>query len=673
MGKDKKNKKDSKQSRPASGNKSDGNQPSSRLRNRFLGIILLATFLVYLPVFSPDKTFTNWDDPGYVTEQVLVKDFNSKRIKELFNPATHVMLNYHPLTMLSLALDYKLGYDKKTGKLSIRPFVISNLLFHLINAGLVFAFVLLLLDNKLWAATLAGLWFGIHPMHVESVAWISERKDVLYGFFFFAGLISYLIYLKQNKTKFLIFSFLLFTASCLSKAMATPFPVVLLLIDWFRGRKFTTRVWMEKIPFFLLSLLIGYNAVLIQSREAIADFEIFSLGQRFMFASYGFVMYVVKLFLPLGLSAFYPYPSLTESGNVPALFMLMPILAMALLAVPILIFKKNNTPLSRSLVFGSLFYFFMVALVLQFVSVGQAIMADRYSYIPYVGLFIPLGILLERYAKDQSRKTALGLFVCLSLVFAWISYKRIPVWNNSRDLWTDVIEKYPFEIEQAGNVVKVVKRGFETAYKNRGNWYADQQMYDSAFADYTVLSRAGTKDAGVWSNLGNVYALKNDFQNSLMAYSKAIEYNPKNLQTYLNRGLTYANMGRYAEAIDDMNLALGLDPGNEQAITIICRSLLNSGRFPETIESSTKNIELFPGNAELWFYRGTAYINTGNFPQGVSDIQKAITLNPNSGAYYYNLAFGYLRMGQKEKAREQAVLAQKAGFQVPVDFLKQLE
>ncbi len=640
---------------------------------KWLVPVIAITFICYTPVLSDQKEFTNWDDPGYVTEQSLTQSLKSDNIKTLFRPETQVMLNYHPLTMVSLAIDYKRGYDEKTKKLDVTPFATTNLILHLLNTALVFFFLYSLSGKKIWVATIAALLFGIHPMHVESVAWVSERKDVLYCLFFLLSCLSYLKYLGDKKMIWLAATFAFFVLSCLSKAMAVPLPIVLLVIDLYYQRKINFRVLAEKIPFLLIALWLGYNAVQIQEKEAIAEFEVFSIGQRFMFASYGFVMYVVKMFAPFNLSAFYPYPSLDENGNIPPLFYLAPLIAIAAVVVPLLIFRRRDPVQFRTFLFGIGFYSLMVALVLQFVSVGQAVMADRYTYLPYIGLFFIVGMIADRIMSDPKKKNlVLAVFIGFSALFSWQSFQRVQVWHNSGVLWTDVIRQYPFVIEQVGNVVTVKEKGFETAYKNRGNWYADRQMYDSAFADYDVLARAATKDAGVWSNLGNVYALKGNFPKSLEAYSNAVKYNPNNLQTYLNRGLTYSNLGKNAEALADMDKALQLSPGLEQAHSLKVRSLLNLARYPETIEQCNSLLNSFPQNAELWFFRGTALINTSRAQEGINDINKAIQLNPSSGVYHYNIAFGYLQLGNKGMAQNHTAQAQKLGFQVPASFLEQI-
>ena len=208
-------------------------QSSVRSPLLWLAGVLVLTYIAFFP--SIKNGFTNWDDNVYVAENSLITKLSGDHVKQIFNTANSVSNNYHPLAILSLALDYKIsGYNPKT-------YHITNLLFHLLNTALVFWFIFLLSGKKVHAATITALFFGIHPMHVESVAWISERKDVLYVFFFMAGLIAYYKYISisgKNKVFLYVFVLLLFLLSVLSKAMAVVFPMVLLLIDYYKGRKF---------------------------------------------------------------------------------------------------------------------------------------------------------------------------------------------------------------------------------------------------------------------------------------------------------------------------------------------------------------------------------------------------------------------------------------------------
>ena len=271
-----------------------------------VAVIIIVTYFVFSPSLQND--FTNWDDPTYVTDNPLVVN-NAVPVKEIFK--TPVSLNYHPVTILSLAWNYQ------NGKLNPKGYHEENVIFHLLNTLLVFLFIFLLTRRNLLMAAIVALFFGIHPMHVESVSWVSERKDVLYVFFFLAGLITYLRFLDTKRILWYILTLLLFVLSCLSKGMAVVFPVIMLLIDYLRNDKLQLKIIFNKIPFFVLSLVFGVISFRIQSGGAIADMQVFTIFQRMMFASYGAIMYVVKFFAPVNLSAFYPYPTLDRNGNIP--------------------------------------------------------------------------------------------------------------------------------------------------------------------------------------------------------------------------------------------------------------------------------------------------------------------------------------------------------------------
>ncbi|MFI5218326.1 MAG: tetratricopeptide repeat protein [Bacteroidia bacterium] len=630
--------------------------------------ILIITYICFSPALTNKKEFTNWDDNGYVLEQPLVKSLSNENIKTLFKPETQVMLNYHPLTMISLALNYQ------SSKLKAKPYALTNVLIHLLNTFLVFVLLFKLSNKKFWVGAIGSLWFGIHPMHVESVAWIAERKDVLYGFFFLLSCIAYLKYLETKKWVHLALVFVLFVLSCLSKAMAVPLPLVLLLIDFFYQRKINLKTIAEKIPFLIVAILAGYNAVNIQSHGAIAEYHVFTTLQRFMFAAYGFIMYWWKLFLPINLSAFYPYPMLDENQNLPLIFNLAPVLALILVLAPAwILYKRNNKETFRLFVFGMGFFILMVALVLQFISVGVVIMADRYSYLPYVGAFFIIGTLLnEGLQKKQTKIITAAGTVAFSVFLIVVCYNRVKVWNNSEVLWTDVINQYPYEIEQTGNVIKVKQAGVETAYKNRGNYYREHGMMDKAFEDYNMLVQVNAKDPGAFSNMGNMYALRKEFPKSLEMYSKSIERDSTNFDTYVNRGITLSTMDEHRKALGDFNKALALKPGTEHLYEKIAFENMKLRNFEQCISICTDLLAKNTGNVYAFFYRGIASANTGKITQAISDLQNTISLKPDHSEAWFNLAVLYNQTGNFKEALNAAQKAKSLNYPVNEGFLTEL-
>ena len=630
--------------------------------------IIIIVFYCYSPSLSEEKEFTNWDDTGYVTNQSLIRSSESEKVDSLFSTSNHVMLNYHPLTMLTLAYNYS-----KT-ELDISSYMQWNLALHILNALLVFLFIYYLSQKNVLIAFFTSLWFGIHPMHVESVAWISERKDVLYTFFFLLSLLSYQYYLITKKWWGIIVVFVLFIASCLSKAMAVPLPIILILLDYYHGRKFNLRSIIEKIPFFVISFLIGILAWKIQNQGAVAKEGVFTIFQEGMFACYGFVMYWFKLFMPTDLSAFYPYPNLGPEDNLPILFYLAPFLVfVSIFIIPFILWRKKNE-LLKPYVFGMAFFTIMVALVLQFISVGSAIMADRYTYIPYIGSFFLLLKVITHFKFEVKYKLVtyifLGAYTC---VLAKTCFDRVPVWTNSETLWSDVISKYPFEIEQKGNQVKIIKYGVEVAYKNRGNYYREHNEMDRAFNDYNALVMARVKEPLIYSNMANMYALDAKFDKAMEMYALAIERNDKNYETYLNRGITYAKMGNHKMAISDFRKANQLRPNNPPIMSNLASELLNNGEYEATIVQAQKLIKLSPSTYEGYFYRGTAAINQKKHTEGIKDLLKSIEFNPAYSFAYYNLSIAFKLTNDNVQALFYAEEAKKRGYPVTEQYITALK
>lgn len=650
--------------------KKGDNQSVTTLQNKpalWLAAVFIITFFTYLP--SLKNGYTNWDDNVYIGENVLIKSMSSKNIKQIFDTDNHVSLNYHPITILSLAIDYKLA-----GGYSAKQFHKTNFIFHLLNTVFVFCFIYLLSDKRIWVATIVSLFFGIHPMHVESVAWISERKDVLYVFFLMAGLVSYIKYIsdsEKNKIAFYILTLLFFVCAVLSKAMAVVMPVLFVLVDYYKGRKLDKISILEKLPFFILALLFGMLASRIQAEgAAIAKFETFTFIQRIMFASYGFLGYIYKLFLPFQLSCFYPYPHLL-GDRLPILFYVAPFVVVALFALAAFMFKKN-----KAFVFGFLFYFFAVALVLQFVSVGQVIMADRYSYLSYIGLLFPIAIgfdWLQQQSDDRFKiykQVSVPLLIVLTVGSVYLSVQRINVWKNSDALWSDAIKKYPDS---------------ESAYRNRGSYLINKVAYDldyktpgameteRALADFNISIQLNPNSAKVFTNRANIHGLKGQFDLALQDYSSAIRLDSSDEQTFFNRAVTYSMMKQFDKAIEDYTTALKIKPDFTTAKQSRAFAYVDNRNFTQAITELNELIKSNPENFNNYFYRGTAYFNSGNAQKAIDDYTETIKLSPNYAGAFFNRSVIYNSINQHKPALEDALKAEALGYPVSKNYINDLQ
>jgi protein O-mannosyl-transferase len=491
---------------------------------------------------------STWDDGVYVVQNQLLHDLSWQGIINIFTYGDEfqkIINNYHPLTTLSLALNYQLS------GLSPAAYQTTNMVLHGLNAVLAFLFIYLLSRRKLWPAIISGLLFAIHPMHVESVAWISERKDVLYTFFFLAGLISYLKYLEDEKVWKLGIAALLFLFSCLSKAMAVPFPLILLLVDYFQRRKFSWRLLIEKIPFFVIALIIGLLSVHLQSLSAINKFETFTLYQRIMHASYGFISYIFKFFAPADLSAFYPYPAITQTGLLPFSFRIAPYVCLVIAGI-LVWFSTRKSEIARVIVFGILFYFFTIALVLQFLSVGKAIIAERYSYIPYLGLsFIP-GMLADYFIRRKSPQKYIGYGIAagtlvMCFIFSFITHERTKMWKDDITLWSDVLRQYP---DGRLNFI----------YEKRARQYLATNQYEAALTDFQRMSANDPRDDNALESIGKIYGRYfKDIGKATEYLQKAYAINPKNPAVLKSLGVVTGMKGDFTRSLGYLLQAYEID------------------------------------------------------------------------------------------------------------------
>ena len=516
-------------------------------------IIIVAGIISYQPALHAG--FTNWDDDKYVVNNPDIQQLTSSTIKKYFSES--YMGNYHPVTMLSFAIDYKLA------KLNPRQFHLTNVIFHLLNSMLVFWLVLLLVRR--WeAALIAGVLFGVHTLHVESVAWISERKDVLYAFFFFLSLIMYIIFVKKRKSFFYVTALLFFILSLLSKGMAVTLSITLIAVDFYLGRDLKSKtVILEKLPFLLIALVMGLVAVHVQQVSPVnTHLNVYSVLERVVIGGNGFVEYVLKLLIPVQLSHFYPYP---EGKNLPTQFYIY--FFIFLITCLYLVYSFLNKKLRKIILFCFLFFLFNVIHVLQLFPVGEAIMADRYAYVSSAGFFLLLGSLYESFFKTTKFKIIYSISIFLYVILlVSLTRDRCNVWNNNLSLWNDMISKYP---------------SVALAYNSRGIAHADAKNFTEAIADYTkALSNDKTYFKSYY-NLGLAKYQTGRFQEAIDHFNEAIALDPANPNYYSDRGLAKSELKNYEGALSDYEKAIALDKIFQRAYYNIGVLKFNTGDRPE--------------------------------------------------------------------------------------------
>ena len=631
-------------------------------RTLVITLICVITFICFR--YTLGNQFTIWDDDYYVTNDPYIKAFTAENLKVIFTQDI-TKNNYHPLCMLSLAVNYYFA------ELTPMSYYLTNILIHIANVVLVFFLFsqlcrVLKLDEKakLFIAGFGALWFGVHPMHVESVAWIAERKDVLYAFFYLLGLLAYLRFLTSNQTKWYWITFLLFIASCLSKPMAVVFPMSLLCVDVLMKRPLSKKLVIEKIMFFLFSLICGGMAFYTQNKTgAIASFGILTIQERFMYAAYGFVMYVSKLFNPTGLSTFYPYPYRFITGYLPSIYYAAPIIAAAIIGLPLAIAYKYSKEYFRIVAFGMGFFVANVIFVLQFISVGAAIMSDRYSYVAYVGLlFIIVYFLYEATKRFPAMKTAITvvLFI-LSGILSMLCYERTFVWHDSETLTSDAIERFPYRAL--------------LSYKWRGNYYLSINELDKALEDYNVLATLHMADPGVLNKIERINMLKGVSPNIALPENTAPTAGDNSFKANFDSSIAYTRAGDSINAFKQYIKALRLNRGVERLYAQTAFNCVQRQEFDAAIIQYNLLMKINTSDPNYYFYRGVAIFSKNNMKGAINDWMIAVKMNNKDiqQSAAYNLSVAYDSVGNDSLAVYYVMQAKNAGYKVNDDFVATLQ
>ncbi len=577
-------------------------------------VLAIVTFVAYYPTMSHD--FVDWDDIVYIMNNDMITSFSWINLQKIFS--TSFMGNYDPFILLSFSFDYHFFRFVAAG------YHVHNLLLHMVNAALVYAFVFHLLKKNSPVALAVALLFALHPMHVESVAWVSERKDVLYTAWYLLSLLAYLFYRQKERLSYYWVALLFFVFSNLSKGQAVTLPVVLLLVDYLSARKFDRKALLEKVPFFAIALLFGIVAIFAQRTINSINVMGMPVTSSLFYAPYSLCLYLVKFLVPYNLIAMYEYP-LTASGSVPLYIYFSPLIFLGILAV---VWKTWKT--RRYIPFGLLFFLATILPVLQFLPVGGTVAAERYTYIPYIGLSVILAIAFFDYRLKttlQNKKIMDAAGIVFLVILAVATWNRTLVWKDSVALWTDVIEKDP---------------GCVHAYNNRAFIYHENKEFDKSLRDLTSAIKLDSNDKKrmfLYSFRASVYKKTGKYDSAIMDYTTAIKKNPAIYRPYFFRGIIYTDiMKNYRAGIDDFKTFLKQNPDDVN------------------------------GNLNL----GIAYYNNKNYDSAKTIFLKSLKLNPANGEVHWLLADIYNHDGDYESAYQHGIKAKQCGTAIDTALMYSL-
>ncbi len=574
-----------------------------------LTIIILA---VYWQVHNFD--FVNYDDDVYVTKNPFVR-YGLTKSNILWAFTTTYGNFWHPLTWLSHMADTTI-FGMDPGKHHI-----SSLLLHLANTILLFL-ILKQMTGALWQSAFVAALFGLHPLHVESVAWVSERKDVLSTLFFMLTISAYVSYtkslplpVKDNSLKLKYISVMFFYAlGLMSKPMLVTLPFILLLLDYWPTERFqresSRKLIIEKTPLFILTIISSITAFFAQKwGGAVASLDSYPLWVRITNGAVSYVAYIGKMFWPLDLAVFYPHPgesiNFWQGAGAGGLLVLVS-------SVAVIMRKKHPYLLT-----GWLWYLGTLVPVIGLVQVGVHSMADRYTYIPLIGLFIMLTwgshSLFSKYftgidKAGLQRFLEITIALVILATLSIISKQQVSLWQNSLTLWTH--ELTLFNDVSAG-------------YNNRGNAYIESGNYTKAIGDLNTAVKLSPRAADVYNNRAVVFIETGQFRLAMSDLNKAIELNPLYSDALINRCGLYVSIKRYGDAIKDCSYAIKIDPNKAMSYNSRGIAYEMSGRYDKAIADYSKAIAHSPQTAILFKNRGIAYQKSGKAQMAKKDLKKA--------------------------------------------------
>ena len=562
-------------------------------------VLIVSALLVFWQVRN--FGFVDYDDGSYVYENPhVLNGLTADAVRWAFT--TGYVTNWHPATWLSLMLDCQL-FGANAGWIHL-----VNVLFHLANTLLLFM-VFKKMTGALWQSAFVAALFALHPLHVESVAWISERKDVLSTFFWLLAMLAYWQYAKKPSAARYLLTLLIFALGLMAKPMLVTLPFVLLLLDyWPLERKISLHLLVEKIPFFVLSVISSIITFWVQrSGGAVIDIDNLSLNERIANAFLSYAQYIAKMFWPQNLAVFYPFA-------VAASFPLgqAAICAFLLLVISIFIiyFGRNQ----RYLPLGWFWFVGTLIPVIGLVQVGLQTCADRYTYIPYIGLFIIIAWSLPQLlSKLPYRKIVLGVSMVIVLTALGIcAHWQTSYWKNSITLFSRAVEVVP------NNWL---------AYDGLGTAYVSLGRNTEAIDAYKQAIKIKPDYAAAYYDIGHLYDRLGRDTEAIDAYSQATKIKPDYVNAYYNLGLAYGNLGRHSEAIEAYSQAIKIKPDDAEANNNLGTSYGKLGRHTEAIDAFKRAIRIKPDYVSAHCNLGLAYLATGDKNSALAEYNILKSLN----------------------------------------------
>lgn len=667
-------------------------------------IVLVGQLVMFAHWPSLSAQALMFDDEQYLTENYLVQNPSwesaGRFLAEVSKPST-VRGYYQPLAMISLMVDYALG-----GRIeNLVPFHRTSLALHVMNTILVAVFVYLLFGQAL-AAAVVGLLFGVHPLTVEPIPWVAERKTLLAAFLALWCLIFYVCYAKRSSWKLYGTSVLMYVLALMAKPTSIPLPLLMLLLDYWPLRRLSKKTILEKMPFFVIGAIFGVLIFISQSGTfGVRTPGKYGMGRIVLILCHNIVFYLYKFIWPVRLSPFYPFPVPFTLKNP---MVLAGVIGTCLLILALLISLRWT----RSLLVGWLFFFVAIFPTMGVIGFHDMIAADRHAYLPLIGIMLVLawflGQFLHAATSISSRRIqqvgTLAVIVIVALLEALATRRYLACWKDTESIHQRMLAVAPHEpivhnslavalseqgrfdeavihyteaLRHKTSIAKALGLKVGIASKvhfNLANTLRQLGRLDDAVIHYEMASRIRPGQAHVHNNLARTLAELGKLDEAIAHHTEAIRLKPDYARAYCYRGIAFAMQSKLNEAVADFNQAIRIKPNYVVAHKNLGVALFNQGKFDQAIEQFRRALSIGPRDAETYCNLGIVLQSDGKLEEGISHFRQSLEIMPDNPEAHCNLGKALAMKGQPDEALKhfREAFRLKPNWPAPLNHMAQI-
>ncbi len=595
--------------------------PEIRLLVVLLVLVVTAVLAAHWPVLST-RTLS-FDDEHYLTENLLVQNPSWSSVRrflvEVLEPST-VKGYYQPLAMISLMVDYAMG--GRADNLAV--FHRTSLALHAMNTVLVIVF-LYMLFGRVWAAAIAGLLFGVHPLTVESIPWVAERKTLLATFLALWCLIFFVRYARGGGWKMYGCSAVMYVLSLMTKPTSIPLPILMVLLEYWPLRRLSKKTILEKIPLFAIGAIFGLVIFISQRRTfGVRMPEAYGPTGVVLVVCHNIVLYLSNMAWPANLSLYYPFPQPMDLSNPKVLG---GVVGTCVLIASLVISLRWT----RAIVTGWLFFFVAILPAMGIIGFQDCIAADRHAYLPFVGIILVVAYFLGRFLDGAASLSArrlrqvgtLAVVVVLAGLEAFSTRGHLVYWKDAPTHRRRMLALAPNE---------------QVTHNSMGVVLSEQGEFDEAIMHYREVLRIKPDSAEVHNNLGIALAAQSKFDEATSHYRQALQFKSDSVEAHYNLANVLKSQGKLNEAIQHYLWALQFKPNDVDIHINLGNALQSQGRIEEAVGYYHRALQLDGESAEANYNIGVVLQSQGRIEEAISYYRRVLAVRPNDVKTHYNIA-----------------------------------